>query len=358
MPDFSDVFGFDPPAIAIAERAPAAILVVKNEALRLPHFLDHHRRIGVRRFFIIDDASDDTTADLLDAAPDVVRIPSRGSFRENKSRWVTAIADTYLDGEWTLLLDADELLIYPGWPDRSLADLIGTLEAHGEEALFCSLVDMYSANRFGSIAYKVGEPLIEACPYFDPDGYLLLPRKVMGRKDLTPPENIVGGTRQRLFFEKRPASRLEREFMQRYFSIHRHRSLRPLETAAALLVWRWMRLFLLRSRPSMSKVPLLRWRAGDTINSGYHSVRRQMKVAEEWGALLHFKYLQDFEGRAIAGADAGQYSTQYGFYKKRIEAGGLHTPFSEHSRRFTGVESLIEVGLMRRRLDPGFNGKA
>ncbi len=82
-------------------------------------------------------------------------------------------------GEWTPSPTMpNELLIYPGWPDRSLADLIGTLEAHGEEALFCSLVDMYSANRFGSIAYKVGEPLIEACPYFDPDGYL--PRSSQG----------------------------------------------------------------------------------------------------------------------------------------------------------------------------------
>ena len=349
MSRFFEVFGFEPAPIAITKGSTTAIVVVKNEALRLPHFLDHHRRIGVKQFFVIDDASDDATADLLDSLPDVVRIPSRGSFREYKSRWVSTIADTYLDGKWTLLLDADELLIYPGWPERSLAELIATLEAHSEEALFSSLVDMYSCETFGNVEYKAGEPLIDACPYFDPDGYLLLPRNVIGRKDLTPPEHIMWGTRQRLFFEKRPASRLETKLMQRFFSIHRQRPLGRFESAAAVLVWRWLRLFWLRSRPAMSKIPLLLWRAGDRINSGYHSVQRRMKVADEWGALLHFKYLTDFERRSIAGATAGQYGTQYSLYKERIEAGGLHTPFGDHSRRFTGVEALIEVGLMRRR---------
>ena len=44
---------------------------LRNEAPRLPHFLAHHRALGVRHFLIVDNASTDGTADLLRDQPDV-----------------------------------------------------------------------------------------------------------------------------------------------------------------------------------------------------------------------------------------------------------------------------------------------
>ncbi|HLQ20323.1 MAG TPA: glycosyltransferase family 2 protein, partial [Tabrizicola sp.] len=38
---------------------------VRNEAARLPHFLRHHRALGVRHFLIVDNASSDGSATLL-----------------------------------------------------------------------------------------------------------------------------------------------------------------------------------------------------------------------------------------------------------------------------------------------------
>jgi hypothetical protein len=46
-------------------------LSVRNEALRLPAMLNHHRRLGVDQFVIVDNDSDDGTRDLLAAMPDV-----------------------------------------------------------------------------------------------------------------------------------------------------------------------------------------------------------------------------------------------------------------------------------------------
>ena len=53
---------------------PGDILVfstVRNEALRLPHFLDHYRKLGARHFLIVDNDSDDDTRAFLAAQPDV-----------------------------------------------------------------------------------------------------------------------------------------------------------------------------------------------------------------------------------------------------------------------------------------------
>ena len=48
-----------------------AFMTVRNEALRLPSTLRHHREFGVHRFFVVDNGSTDGTLDLLAKEPDV-----------------------------------------------------------------------------------------------------------------------------------------------------------------------------------------------------------------------------------------------------------------------------------------------
>ena len=48
-----------------------AFVTVRNEAQRLPYFLEHHRRLGVDHFLIVDNDSDDGSRDWLAGQPDV-----------------------------------------------------------------------------------------------------------------------------------------------------------------------------------------------------------------------------------------------------------------------------------------------
>src|SRR5262245_43947488 len=45
------------------------ICVLRNEAARLPLFFDHYKRLGIDRFFMVDNASTDSSMELLLAEP-------------------------------------------------------------------------------------------------------------------------------------------------------------------------------------------------------------------------------------------------------------------------------------------------
>ena len=57
---------------------------VRNEAVRLPFWLEHHRRLGVGHFLIVDNASDDGTPAFLADQPDVSLWHTDDSYRMSR----------------------------------------------------------------------------------------------------------------------------------------------------------------------------------------------------------------------------------------------------------------------------------
>src|SRR5262245_52390976 len=93
-----------------------AVLVVRNELPRLPIVLGHHRRLGVQRFIVIDNASKDGSVDYLLGQPDVHVFRTHASYQEarNGIDWVEWVLNVYGSEGWNLVIDADERLVYPG----------------------------------------------------------------------------------------------------------------------------------------------------------------------------------------------------------------------------------------------------
>jgi hypothetical protein len=81
-------------------------LSVRNEALRLPAMLNHHRRLGVDQFVIVDNDSDDGTRDLLAAMPDVQLYSAPGSYAAAGfgHGWLHPLLDALADNHWALTL--------------------------------------------------------------------------------------------------------------------------------------------------------------------------------------------------------------------------------------------------------------
>ena len=87
-----------------------------QRADRLPWLLGYYRGMGVDRFLVLDNDSDDGTRDwLLAQGPDVHLFHTPASFAASGAgmRWINRLLDEHGSGAWCLTIDADEVLVYP-----------------------------------------------------------------------------------------------------------------------------------------------------------------------------------------------------------------------------------------------------
>lgn len=131
---------FTPPA----QGGILAVSIVRNELPRLEGFLDHHRRLGVNGFVIVDNGSDDGTAEYLAAEPDVRLYVTHESFSGSGfgMRWLNQVIDMHGRG-WVLYADADERLVFPGSETRRLAAFTEYLSGRNEQVVPAVMLDMF-----------------------------------------------------------------------------------------------------------------------------------------------------------------------------------------------------------------------
>ncbi len=282
-----------------------AFLPVRNEALRLPDNLNHHRGLGVSRFFVADNGSVDGTLEFLLAQPDVHLFRADQSFAASGfgMAWMNQLLDEYGCGHWTLTVDADELLIYPGIETVPLTRVCTHLDHLGAQGMFCMLLDMYADRPLNDVGYRAGDSLLAACPWFDPAPYRTV------QVHAFPHIQIYGGVRERIFhFSGSPAPH----------------------------------------PPTISKVPLVKWTRGMQFTNCTHAVS-PMQMAQMTGVLLHFKFLDDFYQRVQVEAARGEHyadGLEYKIYAQLLAQNPALTLRDQNSARLQSSRQLVEMGLM------------
>jgi hypothetical protein len=155
--------------VGLIRRAPFVVVaVMRNEQLLLPHFLAHYRRLGTECFVIVDNLSTDGTREALLAQPDVVLYSSDSPYRDSHYgvAWQQAVLGGHCLGQWALVADADELLVFEGCEDRPLSVLIGEAEAEGADAVRVLMIDMYPQGPLQEARLE-GRDAFEVAPWFD-----------------------------------------------------------------------------------------------------------------------------------------------------------------------------------------------
>ncbi len=292
--------------------SPRAILCfssVRNERARLPHFLRHHRALGVDHFLIVDNGSDDGTVDCLLDQPDVSLWSTQAGYKAARFGldWTTWLQRRHGHGRWCLTLDADELLVYPYSDSRDLRALTGWLETSGQDMFPAMMLDLYPRGPIGT-AGDPDDPLRTLC-WFDAGNYGLQVQPRMRNFW------IQGGPRSRALLDDPQRG------------------------------------------PTLNKVPLIRWqRHFAYVNSTHSALPRRLNrfYAEdggEWpsGVLLHTKFLDSAPARAIIEKKRGEHffdgSLYAGYYDAVAADPDLWHP---HARRLTGWRQLEALGLMSR----------
>lgn len=268
-------------------------MVVRNGALRLPYLLEYYRRRGVHRFFVIDnDSTDDTVAILRNVEnTHVFETSDAYSKTECGVQWVEYLMDRHCRDQWSVIVDSDELLVYPGWENVSLNTLTAFLDTQSATALHSLLLDMYSDRPLNDTVYTPGQDFLELCPYFE-----------VGHRSMRDDGNWEGGVRNRLF----------------------------------------------GARNILSKHNLVKHISGSRIGGGTHLIYGA-KFSDMTGVTLHFKYFHDFAESARVEIERGEHwnnAWQYKRYFRKTQEVPNLTLFCDESIRLKGSQQLIDLGLM------------
>ncbi|MEM7547128.1 MAG: glycosyltransferase family 2 protein [Pseudomonadota bacterium] len=285
---------------------------IRNEASRLPFFLEYYRARGVNHFLIVDNGSDDGSVELLERMADVSLWTTTGSYRRANFgvHWINALAHRYANGHWMLCVDPDEYLVYPHCDTRDIRTLTEHLEGQGRRSLGTLLLDLYGKGPIAKTYCAPDENPIEVAPWFDTANYFIR------RNDRYRNLWIQGGPRLRAFFADRP--------------MH---------------------------APALNKIPLVHWRRGDCYVSSTHALLpRQLNVTYDeamgerlTGVLLHAKVLAALAPKVHEEMERAEHfagGREYQAYAARIDAGDtLWSPFSAEYRDW---RQLVALGLMSR----------
>lgn len=297
---------------AIRPRDLLCFMTVRNEALRLPYFLEHHRKLGINHFLIVDNGSTDGTQELLSAEPDVSLWQTDASYKLSRFGldWVTWLQIRYGHGHWCLTLDADELLIYPYWETRPLPALTRWLDGEGIESFGTMMLDLYPEGPLSQVRIEPGQNPLTVLRWFDSGNYGVRVQDKM--RNLW----IQGGPRARLFFDKEP-----------------------------------------RRAPTLNKIPLVKWnRRFAYVNSTHAMLPARLNEVYATdggerisGLLLHTKFLPEIIEKSAEEKARKQHfanSALYdAYYDEVMSDPVLHSPASQP---LTGWRRLEALGLMSR----------
>lgn len=285
------------------------LICLRNEAERMPYYLQHMRQLGVQHLLAVDNESTDGSAEWLATQPDVSLWQTSASYKASRFGvdWLTWLQIAYGHGHWCLTADADELLIYPDWENRPLQMLTDWLDCQGLESFGALMLDLYPKGPPGAQSYRPGQNPVEVLSYFDASPY---------RWQIQPEMQnlwVQGGPRERMFFAGTP-----------------------------------------RQAPTLNKIPLVKWNRRFTYVNSTHSalprrLNRVWRGQQCSGVLLHTKFLPSIVDKS---AEEKQRCEHFGipsqfdaYYDHLIRDADLWHP---DALRYESWQQLEKLGLMQR----------
>jgi hypothetical protein len=296
-----------------AQIAPDDILLastMRNEIIRLPHFLEHHRALGVNHFLIVDNDSDDGTQEYLAEQPDVSLWSTGHSYRLSRFGvdWLTWLQIRHAHDHWCLTLDADEIFVYPHHDTRPLQALVQWLDQNRRKSFGALMLDMYPKGPLKDQTYQPGEDPFATLSWFDGGNYMIQRQPKLGNLW------IQGGVRARRFFADNP-----------------------------------------RRAPTMGKTPLVKWNRRYAYVSSTHSLlpARLNHVYDDQGGenisgiLLHTKFLPSVIEKSREEKNRGEHFANSALYDRYYEE-LIDNPdlWCEASTKLINWRQLEAMGLM------------
>lgn len=287
-----------PAKIAYGPDELVAVTVMRNGAPWLDVFLEHHRRIGIKHFVVLDNGSTDGSLERLAAQPDVTLLRSSLPYHAYENTLKRYLVRRFCGGRWCLFVDIDELFDYPFSDRFPLRDLLHYLDASGYNAVILQMLDLFGEEPIGA-AGPGGASFRDAHRFYD--------LSVVERSDYGSAENPikmhVGGIRKKVFG-----------------------TLNGLTKAS---------LFRLDGKLE----PFVTW----------HHVSHG-RYADFSAVLLHYPFVGRFVDKVADAVATGRYGyatdDQYRGYHARLQGAEAVSLFSTDARPFVDAAELVDAGLL------------
>ncbi|MGJ8624453.1 MAG: glycosyltransferase [Yoonia sp.] len=151
--------------VARAKAADVAVVAcMRNEMFMLPHFLAHYRALGVGAFLIADNLSDDGSLEYLLEQPDVALFSVDTDYSRSHYgvAWQQALLAAFRQNKWSLVADADELLVWEQEQTQTLSELLSDAAFDDADAARIFMLDMYPKGSLSDATFKDASPFEQA----------------------------------------------------------------------------------------------------------------------------------------------------------------------------------------------------
>ena len=278
---------------------PIVILCVKNDLRKIRILVDHYRTLGIKRFAFMDNGSDDGTYEWMLEQSDIDLYRCTKKYRTYvKEGWINRIASYYGFDRWVILTDSDELVVYEGMEDHSLAEVVEYGRKNGIRRFKALMLDTYSK---GKMFDKADDIRKEYC-WIDTDSYS--EQKTWAGK--TEISIFIGGPRFRL----------------------------------------------MQIQPKMSKLSLIYFEKGTVSdNAHFQYPHEEIVNAPCHLGILHYKFIDsdysDYEKRAMKGSGfyrgGRDYRLYMGFFRSRDNSSFMY----EGSTEFKDSSALKKIDFIK-----------
>ncbi|WP_345271508.1 glycosyltransferase family 2 protein [Nibrella viscosa] len=280
--------------------------IMRNESLRLPYFLSYYKNLGVDRFFLIDNNSNDGSAELALTYQNVHVFQTTDSYT-NHWYWTEHLLENYGKNYWCLVVDIDELFAYPFSNQIKLNKLCQYLDDKKQTAMCSLLLDMYANKEVRVVQSTQNANPLNILTYFDAD-YYTIPFTFLNRstqKAYSFPV-FTGGMRDRIFGKSTPPALL-------------------------------------------SKVSIFKNIKGTYLSQGMHAIDGAI-LSELQGIVFHTKFLSDFVGEVEEECRREEHygnAFYYKLYQQKLQKHPKLNLYHPGSVKYEGLEQLEGLGLIK-----------
>ena len=278
------------------------VCVVRNGRIYINSFIKHYFTLGVKHIVFLDNGSSDDTIRLASTYDNVTVLKTDLPYSKYENVMKDYLVHRFSEGRWSLCVDIDEFFDWPYSGIVRLDSLLHYLNARGYTAVVAQMLDLFSDLPLSQLRDNPGEDITTNYTYYDMSNISMVDYP-WSRLSTDEVKYHSGGIRKTLF----------------------------------------------GTNNGLTKAPLVFVDSRIQLFKDWHHAENAY-IANFTCALLHYPFTSSFYDKVGDAAATKRYghvtSDEYDRYWRRLSAEPELCMRLETSRRYSGIESLLNEGFL------------